>query len=162
VVTFGNTRVIVGDKTTVSGIFAPRLSVSGTGHAHYDLGPENPSVLVLGPYLVRAATAHGSVLQLTGDINATTTIDVFAPKQFTSITWNGAAVHTTRSEIGTLRGAVKFPVAIAAATVPVLADLEWKCADSLPELDDAFDDSTWVLANKTTTQRPQQPTAGKV
>ncbi|KAJ7898549.1 glycoside hydrolase family 35 protein [Mycena olivaceomarginata] len=161
VVTFGNTRVIVGDKTTVSGIFAPRLSVSGTGHAHYDLGPENPSVLVLGPYLVRAATAHGSVLQLTGDINATTTIDVFAPKQFTSITWNGAVVHTTRSEIGTLRGAVKFPVAIAAATVPVLADLEWKCADSLPELDAAFDDSTWVLANKTTTQRPQQPTAGK-
>ncbi|KAJ7209078.1 putative beta-galactosidase [Mycena haematopus] len=161
VVTFANSRVIVGDKKTVSGIFAPRLSVSGTGHSHYDLGPDTPSVLVLGPYFVRAATAHGSVLQLTGDINATTTLDVFAPKQFTSITWNGAVIHTTKSDIGSLRGQVQFPAIIAAAKIPVLADLEWKCADSLPELDPAFDDSTWVLANKTTTQRPQQPTAGK-
>ncbi|KAJ6453970.1 glycoside hydrolase family 35 protein [Mycena sanguinolenta] len=160
VVTFGNSRIIVGDKKTVSGFFAPRLTVSGTGHSHYDLGPDVLSVLVLGPYLVRSATAYGSVLQLTGDLNATTTLDVFAPKEFTSITWNGAVVHTTKSDIGSLRGEVKFPTAIAAATIPVLADLEWKCADSLPELDPAFDDSTWVLANKTTTQRPLQPTAG--
>ncbi|KAF7360949.1 putative beta-galactosidase A [Mycena sanguinolenta] len=161
VVTFGNTRIIVGDKKTVSGFFAPRLTVSGTGHSHYDLGPDVSSVLVLGPYLVRSATAHGPVLQLTGDLNATTTLDVFAPKEFTSITWNGATVQTTKSDIGSLRGEVKFPAAIANATIPVLANLEWKCADSLPELDPAFDDSTWVLANKTTTQRPLQPTAGK-
>ncbi|KAF8167047.1 glycoside hydrolase family 35 protein [Mycena galopus ATCC 62051] len=161
VVSFANTRVIVGDKATVSGFFAPRLSVTGTGHSHYDLGPDVPSVLVLGPYLVRSATAAGSILQLTGDINVTTTLDVFAPKQFTSITWNGAAVHTTQSSIGSLRGQVSLPKAITAAKIPVLADLEWKCSDSLPELDPKFDDSTWVLANKTTTQRPQQPTAGK-
>ncbi|KAF7334698.1 putative beta-galactosidase A [Mycena venus] len=161
IVSFGNTRLIVGDKKTVSGFFAPRLTVTGTGHAHYDLGPSAASVLVLGPYLVRSATAHGSVLQLTGDLNATTTLDVFAPKQFTSVTWNGALVPTSRSAIGSLRGEVAFPKGIAAAEIPVLADLEWKCADSLPELDGAFDDGTWVLANKTSTQRPQQPTAGK-
>jgi hypothetical protein len=162
VVTFANTRIIVGDKKTVSGFFAPRLATSGTGHAHYDLGPDVPSVLVLGPYLVRGATAHGSVLQLTGDLNTTSTLDVFAPKQFTSVMWNGAVVRTTRSAIGSLHGQVGFPAAVAAAKIPVLADLEWTCADSLPELDGGFDDSTWVLANKTTTQRPQQPTAGKV
>lgn len=163
VVSFGSTRVIVGDKKTVSGFWAPRLSTTSlTGHVHYDLTPDIPSVLVLGPYLVRSATAHGSVLQLTGDLNATTTLDVFAPKQFTSVTWNGAPVHITVSSIGSLRGQVGFPAALTAAKIPVLANLAWKCADSLPELDAAFDDSTWVLANKTTTQRPQQPTAGKV
>ncbi|KAJ7772210.1 glycoside hydrolase family 35 protein [Mycena metata] len=163
VVSFGSTRVIVGDKKTVSGFWAPRLSTTSlTGHVHYDLTPDIPSVLVLGPYLVRSATAHGSVLQLTGDLNATTTLDVFAPKQFTSVTWNGAPVHITVSSIGSLRGQVGFPAALTAAKIPVLANLAWKCADSLPELDAAFDDSTWVLANKTTTQRPQQPTAGKI
>ncbi|KAK7017720.1 putative beta-galactosidase A [Favolaschia claudopus] len=161
IVTIGHTRLIIGDKKTVSGFYAPRLSVSGTGHDHYELGPSNPSVLVLGPYLVRSATAHGSVLALTGDLNATTTLDVFAPKRFTSVTWNGASVHTTHSSIGSLRGEVKFSKAIESAKIPVLKDLEWKCADSLPELDSSFDDSTWVLANKTTTQRPQQPTGGK-
>ncbi|KAJ7036014.1 glycoside hydrolase family 35 protein [Mycena alexandri] len=163
VVSFGSTRVIVGDKKTVSGFWAPRLSTTSlTGHAHYDLTPDIPSVLILGPYLLRSATAHGSVLQLTGDLNATTTLDVFAPKQFTSVTWNGAPVHITVSSIGSLRGQVGFPAALAAAKIPVLANLAWKCSDSLPELDGAFDDSTWVLANKTTTQRPQQPTAGKI
>ncbi|KAJ7176384.1 glycoside hydrolase family 35 protein [Mycena crocata] len=163
VITLGNTRLIVGDKKTVSGMWAPRLSTASlTGHVHYDLTPEIPSVLILGPYFVRSATAHGSVLQLTGDLNATTTLDVFAPKQFKSVTWNGAAVHTTLSPIGTLRGNVAFPAKVAAVSVPVLADLDWSCADSLPELDAAFDDSTWVLANKTSTQRPQKPTAGKL
>ncbi|KAJ7128422.1 glycoside hydrolase family 35 protein [Mycena epipterygia] len=163
VVTFGNTRVIVGDKKTVSGLWAPRLSTTSlTGHVHYDLTPDIPAVFVLGPCLVRSATAHGSVLQLTGDLNATTTLDVFASKTFKTITWNGVPVACTTSPIGSLRGVVGFPASLPAAKIPVLADLEWACADSLPELGAAFDDSTWVLANKTTTQRPQQPTAGKV
>ncbi|KAJ7196639.1 glycoside hydrolase family 35 protein [Mycena pura] len=162
VATFGNTRVIVGDKKTISGLWAPRLSTTSlTGHVHYDLTPDIPSVLVLGPYLVRSATAHGSTLQLTGDLNATATLDVFAPKQFKSVTWNGAAVRATTSALGSLRGTVVFPASLPAAKIPVLADLDWRCADSLPELGAAFDDSTWVVANKTTTQRPQQPTAGK-
>ncbi|KAJ7075303.1 glycoside hydrolase family 35 protein [Mycena belliarum] len=163
VVTFGTTRVIVGDKKTVSGFWAPRLETTDLkGHAHYDLSPAAPSVLVRGPYLVRAATARGSVLHLTGDLNTTTTLDVFAPARFKRITWNGAAVHTKRSALGSLRGTLGVPSALAVAAVPVLADLEWVCADALPELDAAFDDSTWMSANKTSTQRPQQPTAGKL
>ncbi|KAJ6608888.1 putative beta-galactosidase, partial [Mycena sp. CBHHK59/15] len=163
VVTFGNTRVIVGDKKTASGLWAPRLSTTSlAGHVHYDLTPDIPSVFVLGPYFVRSATAHGSVLQLTGDLNATTVLDIFAPKQFKSVTWNGEPVHTSLSLLGSLRGDVAFPASLASATIPVLSKLDWACADSLPELDPAFDDGTWVLANKTSTQRPQQPTAGKL
>ncbi|KAJ7058360.1 glycoside hydrolase family 35 protein [Mycena amicta] len=159
VITFGNTRIIVGDKKTASGLWAPRLST--TGLTNYDLTPDIPSVMVFGPYLVRSATAHGSILQLTGDLNATTTLDIFAPRRFAAVTWNGLPVHVAPSDIGSLRGTVGFPASLPKAKIPVLADLEWKCADSLPELDASFDDSTWTLANKTTTQRPQQPTGGK-
>ncbi|KAF8075232.1 glycoside hydrolase family 35 protein [Lyophyllum atratum] len=161
VVTFGNKRIIVADKKTAAAFWAPRLAVSGTGHAHYDLGPEAASVLVKGPYLVRSAAAQGSTLSLTGDLNSTTVIDVFAPAVFSAVTWNGAAVKVARSDIGSLRGTVTFPTILNSVQVPVLSSLAWKCADSLPELSPTFDDSKWVLANKTSTLRPQKPTAGK-
>ncbi|KAJ7275854.1 glycoside hydrolase family 35 protein [Mycena rebaudengoi] len=163
VVTFGNTRIIVGDKKTVSGFWAPRLSTpKHTSHEHYDVSPEVPSVLVLGPYLVRSADARGSVLHLTGDLNSTTTLDIFAPKAFKTITWNGQTIHTTASPIGSLRGVASFPASLPSAKIPTLSKLDWRCADSLPELNADYDDSTWILANKTSTPRPFQPSAGKI
>lgn len=158
----GSKRIIIVDKKTAGSLWAPRLADGTTGHNHYDLAADIPSVLVKGPYLVRSATAIGAVLALTGDVNSTTIIDVFAPIQFTGFTWNGAAVTTTRSDLGSLRGTVTFPAALNSAVVPVLSQLSWSCADSLPELASGFDDSKWVLANKTSTRRPQKPTAGKV
>jgi len=152
---------MVADKKTASGFYAPRLATDDN-HDHYDVSPEVASVLVQGPYLVRSATANDSTLELTGDINGTTTIDVFAPSQFTALAWNGVAVEVEQSEIGSLRGQLVFPDDLDDAAIPVLGELEWICADSLPELNPGFDDSTWVLANKTETQRPQQPSAGKV
>lgn len=136
--------------------------MTGTGHAHYDLGPDVSSILVNGPYLLRSAAASGSTLHLTGDLNSTTTLDVFAPAKFLAVTWNTVPVRVTRSDIGSLRGSVAFPSNLNTAQVPVLSTLKWSCADSLPELSPQFDDSKWVLANKTSTSRPQKPTAGKV
>lgn len=150
----------MADKKTAAGFWAPRLETTST-HAHYDLSPQVPSVLVHGAYLVRSATVQGSHLVLTGDTNSTTTLDVFAPDQVTSISWNGVALRTSRSEIGSLRASVAFPH-IMEATIPRLEDQKWVCADSLPELAANFDDRDWVQANKTTTFRPQKPTAGKV
>ncbi|KAG6916269.1 hypothetical protein DXG01_007613 [Tephrocybe rancida] len=161
VVTIGKTRIIVADKKTASAFWAPRLAVNGTGLDHYDISPSVPSVLVKGPYLVRSAAAHGSTLQLTGDLNATTTIDVFASRQLTGVTWNGKSVKLAESDIGSLRGTVALPGDLHSVHLPVLSDLEWKCADSLPELNVEYNDSKWVLANKTSTLRPQKPTAGK-
>ncbi|THU81100.1 glycoside hydrolase family 35 protein [Dendrothele bispora CBS 962.96] len=157
---FGNTRVIVADKKTASGLFAPHLTTDDN-HDHYDISPEVPSVLIQGPYLVRSATANDSTLALTGDINGTTTIDVFGPSQFTTITWNGVPIEVEQTDIGSLRGQLEFPDGLEDVSIPVLQELEWICADSLPELNPDFDDSAWVIANKTETQRPQQPSAGK-
>ncbi|KAG5637397.1 hypothetical protein H0H81_004705 [Sphagnurus paluster] len=161
-INFGNKRIIVADKKTASAFWAPRLAVSGTDYAHYDLGPEAASVLVKGPYLVRSAAVEGDTLQLTGDLNSTTVVDVFAPAAVTSVTWNGATVTVAPSDIGSLRGSISFPTALNSVEVPALSTLTWKCVDSLPELDLKFDDSDWVLANKTSTSRPQKPSVGKV
>ncbi|KAG5637395.1 hypothetical protein H0H81_004703 [Sphagnurus paluster] len=162
VINFGSKRIIVADKKTASAFWAPRVAVSGTDYAHYDLGPRAASVLVKGPYLVRSAAIKGNTLQLTGDLNSTTVIDVFAPAAVTSVTWNGALVTVAQSDIGSLRGSVSFPSALNSVQVPALSTLTWKCADSLPELGPRFDDSKWVLASKTSTLRPQKPSAGKL
>ncbi|KAF8996419.1 glycoside hydrolase family 35 protein [Cyathus striatus] len=156
VVEVGNARVIVADKKTASGFWAPRLTGSH-GFTQYDASPDVPSVLISGAYLVRDATAKGSTLALNGDINGTTTIDVFASSRFNSITWNGGPLHVVNSDIGSLRAQVAFPGQLNDVNIPVLEDLSWKCADSLPELSPDFDDSTWVVANKTSTKRPQKP-----
>lgn len=168
VVTFGKVRAIIADKKYAGGFWAPRLeTATATGHARYDLTPDIPSVLVHGPYFVRSASASGSTLNLKGDINGTTTIDIYAPAQFTSFTWNGSPLSVEKADVGSLRGTISLPAAISReavlAKIPKLSGLEWRCKDSLPELESGFDDGAkgWVAANKTSTTRPQKPSAGK-
>ena len=78
------------------------------------------------------------------------------------MTWNGEPVALEETDIGSLRGSVTLPDALSDVTVPLLSDVDWVCADSLPELALDFDDSDWVVADKTSTGRPQKPFAGKV
>ncbi|KAF7422991.1 hypothetical protein PC9H_011155 [Pleurotus ostreatus] len=162
VATFNNKRIIVADKKSASGFWAPRLSTSSAdGVSHYAPTPDVPSILVHGPYLVRSATIRGRTLALTGDLNATTTIQVFAGADVRSVSWNGAPVNVRRSELGSIQGVLSFPRSLSTVEIPNLQNIQWRCADSLPELEPNFDDTDWVVANKTSTTRPQQPTAGK-
>lgn len=161
IISFGNTRVFVADKKSASAFWAPKIGNEGD-HSRYDVSPDVPSVLIRGPYLVRSVSSQGSTLAFEGDINGTTTIDVFAPARYRSVTWNGATIEVAKSELGGLRGVIRFPGELEGVHVPSMADVEWSCADSLPELALDYDDSDWVLANKTITKRPQQPFSGKV
>ncbi|TDL23066.1 putative beta-galactosidase [Rickenella mellea] len=154
---FGSTKIIVFDKATALTWWNPRLT--GAGKTPYDVAPDVPSVLIGGPYLVRNATQVGSGLALTGDLNVTTTLDVIASTTIKSITWNGKSLKLSRSAFGSLRATLPFGVKTPA--VPNLKDATWLCEDSLPEIKDGFDDSSWVTANKTSTLRPLQPTGGK-
>ncbi|KAJ8075272.1 hypothetical protein PM082_019608 [Marasmius tenuissimus] len=167
--TFGNKKVIVTDKETAYGFWAPRLTTS-TPNEQYDLTSDVPSVLLTGPYLVREASVEeeGKTLNLVGDLNGTeteTVVEIYAPTSFESVTWNGQALSVEKTDVGTLKGSVTPPSELADVEVPVLSELEWACADSLPELQAGFDDSTggWVVANKTETNRPakDKPLAGK-
>lgn len=78
---------------------------------------------------------------MTGDVVNATTLEVFAPKAVTSITWNGKAVKTHRTEYGSLKGQLSAPKSV---TLPEFGS--WKSKDSLPERLPGYDDSgsAWV------------------
>lgn len=156
----GSVTVLVVDKHTALSFWNIRLPSSS--HTQYDQAPDVPSVLVFGPYLVRNATLNGAgnTLALQGDLNATTTLDIVAPPTVKTVTWNGQIVKTQKSSIGTLRGQLTFN--LEDPELPSLRAADWACADSLPEIQDGFDDSDWVNANKTSTDRPYPPLGGKV
>ena len=158
-VSLGTATIFIADKRTALSFWNVHLPTPNV--STYDRAPDVPSVFVFGPYLVRNATLsqEGRVLALHGDINATTTLDLVAPPSVERVTWNGLSVPVVRSHLGTLQGTLPF-----SATPPELPDLraaEWLCADALPEIQDDFDDSDWVTANKTSTARPYKPFAGK-
>ncbi|KAF8320898.1 glycoside hydrolase family 35 protein [Clavulina sp. PMI_390] len=156
VVTVGSIKVLVVDKHTAYTFAQPRLEAEG----YFNVGPATSSVLIYGPYLVREATLSGSTLSIVGDINATTTINVFAPKSVRSISWNGTPLSTKTNSVGALSATIAFKYSSIAA-LPSLTTAEWLCHDTLPEKAVSFDDSTWTVANKTSVLRPDKPIGGK-
>lgn len=164
------------DKQTAYSFWSPRLKSA----PYFNIGPASSAVLVHGPYLVRNATlsTDGHTLSFVGDINSTTTIDIFAPSSVNTFKWNGKTIITEKTIYGASSGTIKFNYS-AGQSLPSLSTASWKCQDSFPEsqlyvllstmrrhwthnLSSTFDDSAWVTANKTTTLRSQKPTAGTV
>jgi beta-galactosidase GanA len=111
-------------------------------------------VLVRGPALVRHAVATGGALALTGDIQEESPLEVWAPK-LARVTWNGAAVATTRTASGSLEATAPLP-GPAAVTLPALTG--WRSAPGSPEAAPNYDDSGWQAidrrANASTTAAP--------
>lgn len=158
VVSFGSTMVIIVDKETASTFWNPRLAHPTVP---FDASATVPSVIVMGPYLVRNASITDSTLSLFGDINATSPITFIAPKSVKQLTWNRKQVpFTTDRTTGFKSGSLEF--SLSRPSIPDLQKAKWTCVDSLPEIQSSFDDSSWVNASKTSTQRPLQPFAGEV
>ncbi|PPQ66179.1 hypothetical protein CVT24_000156 [Panaeolus cyanescens] len=129
----------------------------------------NSSILVGGPHLVRAASISGGTqLKLRGDLKEDVALTVIAPKAVKSITWNdqpvaldpraGGLISKNRGAfVGKLR--VREVVKGAGVKVPKLSG--WKFKDSLPEVSSSgFDDSEWIVANKTSSNIPHPPVYG--
>lgn len=87
---------------------------------------------------------------MTGDIVNATTLEVFAPKAVNSITWNGKALHTQRTDYGSLKGSIAAPKKV---TLPSFGS--WKSKDSLPERLTTYDDSGAAWVGKCYLQQPQ-------
>jgi hypothetical protein len=100
-------------------------------------------------YLVRSASGNGSNLDISGDTNQTTSIEIHAAEAFTSFTWNQSPLQVTQGADGIWRGQIDGPPELVPFQIT-----NWTHADSLPEIDPSFDDSTWVVANKTSTVNP--------
>ncbi|KAF1962787.1 putative beta-galactosidase B [Byssothecium circinans] len=141
-------KVIVADKPTAYLFWAPNLSDD-------PFAPVDKSILVQGPYLVRSATINGSTLSLTGDVNKNTVVEVFAPKNTTSLSWNGKAVDATLTSWGSL----KATITAHNGTITLPSLHSWKVQDNLPERLASYDDSgeAWIEADHKTTPNPLKP-----
>ena len=103
-------------------------------------------VLVRGSHLLRtaASSADGSTVALTGDNGTDPGIEVFTSAS--AVTWNGKAMQTQPTSSGSLTG--QIPTA-AAVQLPGLTN--WKHQQESPEAQPGFDDSSWQVADKMTT-----------
>ncbi|MFE1754825.1 beta-galactosidase [Streptomyces anandii] len=124
--------LLVGDKAT-AGTFWRQDTATGP-------------VLVRGTHLLRTATSGdgGRTVALTGDNADDKNIEVFTSARH--VTWNGRALTTHTTATGSLTG--QIPVA-SPVHLPVLTN--WKHAEESPEAAPAFDDSSWQVADRTTT-----------
>jgi beta-galactosidase GanA len=107
-------------------------------------------VLVRGPALLRSATADGSILHLAGDTVVAGDVEVFAPEPV--IFWNGHLVYTRTTASGSRLGTLAGPQPV---TLPALTG--WKYAPENPESAAGFDDSTWPVADRTTSNSTTKP-----
>ncbi|WEO93383.1 beta-galactosidase [Streptomyces sp. FXJ1.172] len=124
--------LLVGDKATAETFWRQDTAT----------GP----VLVRGTHLLRTATGldGGHTVALTGDNADDKNIEVFTSADH--VTWNGSALKTRATATGSLTG--EIPVA-APVHLPALTN--WKHADESPEAAPGFDDSSWQVADRATT-----------
>jgi hypothetical protein len=111
-------------------------------------------IFVMGPYLVRSASVPGGTVAVVGDNANTTTIEVYAGSSVDTISWNGKDLATTKTPYGSLTASIDGTTD-RKIILPELAS--FKAADSSPEVQPSYDDSNWVVANKTTTLSPVKP-----
>ncbi|PIL34786.1 hypothetical protein GSI_02573 [Ganoderma sinense ZZ0214-1] len=153
--------VFFADPVTAATFWAPPVksqtadTVRGL-ESYWQFGT-NTTVLVGGPYLVRNATISEGTLALRGDLNASVPLTVVAPPSVKEVTWNGERVDV-RAEGALLTGWLAQSVSVSEVKVPALTG--WKFADSLPEIQAEFDDSSWTVANKTKTNIEVKPLFG--
>ncbi|KAL1742367.1 glycoside hydrolase family 35 protein [Schizophyllum fasciatum] len=148
----GRIVLLLLDKDAARTWSAPDIAGEGGFGKFFSVGT-NESVLVGGPYLVRGGSIDGEMLALTGDLNGTTNVEIFAPASVSKVTWNGATLDLESGSRGSLTGT------IAVGDQPIeLPNLDgWKVSGSLPEIDPAFDDSGWITADLTETNYTNLP-----
>lgn len=119
----------------------------------------NSTVIVKAGYLLRAAAVEGSTLNLIGDVNATTEIEVVAAPVgcCNSITFNSATLKT-----GSCKDSRRLSAVVDYKTPPLdlprLSQLDWRYLDSLPEIQPNYDDSRWKACNLTASNNPRNLT----
>lgn len=121
------------------------------------------TVIANGGYLLRTATKSGTALYLTGDLNATTTLEIIAGLPGSNnIYFNGAKVPGVKSANGRLSATLDYSP--PTLHIPDLASLDWKYLDSLPEVSSTttYDDSAWTKADHPNTTNDARDDYGNV
>ncbi|OGM40835.1 putative beta-galactosidase [Aspergillus bombycis] len=119
--------------------------------------PSKDLIIVKAGYLVRTAIIQNNLLVLSGDLNATTAIEVIStPQEVHGVVFNDQLLNTTLSSRGKLHGLIQYnPPTIS---LPTPHDLEWRYLDSLPEIGPSYDDEAWTVLNQSWTNNPRNLT----
>lgn len=151
-ITFGNFEVLLLWRNDAYNYWTAELEAPAPIGNYSSMTKSN--VIVKAGYLIRGAIIVGQELSLTGDVNATTNVEVIAaPSSLTSITFNGQRLNCARSSQGRLTGTVDYQV--PSIQLPQFSGEVWKSIDSLPEIKQSYDDSLWTIANHTTSNNDQ-------
>jgi len=101
-------------------------------------------------YLLRNASVTGTNLNIVGDLNATATLEVLsgAPSGLAMLNFNGKPLTFKQDKATTIISA-QLMYTTPQFYLPALTN--WKQVDSLPEIQNNYDDSAWTVANLTRT-----------
>jgi beta-galactosidase GanA len=115
-------------------------------------------VIAKAGYLLRTATVSGNSLYITGDLNATTTLEIIGglPAKDSSVYFNNQPVSIIDSWYGAVAAVVPFKAPMV--SLPSLPSLTWKYIDSLPEIQPSYDDAAWTACSLTTSNNPRNLT----
>ena len=117
--------------------------------------PSKSLSIIKAGYLIRSAKIDDGQLLLSGDINATTTVEIISsPSTVQSISMNGQRLQTTRSTLGNIQATVLFDE--PNLQLPQLSSASWKSIDSLPEIQSTYDDSLWTPCSHNSTTNNQR------
>lgn len=106
---------------------------------------------------MRNAVVQGNTLAFTGDVNATTTLEVIggAPSRLSKLTFNGVSIPFTVTKSKTITASLKYSK--PSLNLPDLSRVKWKYLDSLPEIQSTYSDSAWTAANLKKTYNTLRP-----
>lgn len=132
------------------------VSTLGVNSYSHDATPSSELIVNAG-YLIRTASIENGKINLVGDVNATTIIEVLggAHEGITELTFNGINIPSKLDRNGFLSGTVGFVK--PEIKLPDMNTLTWKYVDSLPELKASYDDSLWTDADHTETNNTYWP-----
>ncbi|KAH0612850.1 uncharacterized protein H6S33_009230 [Morchella sextelata] len=151
VVQFDGFKVVMVDRGVAWKTWVPKLNKD-------PLAGLDKNLIVHGPRLVRKAVISKNELQLSGDTSDETELLVHAPKNIKSLTWNGKKISKfSRSKAGILTATLAGPKLTEKDVLSQLNSGSWKYKDSLPEVFPEYDDSKWIVANKTASPNPTKP-----
>ncbi|MFG1683924.1 beta-galactosidase [Nonomuraea sp. NPDC049269] len=108
------------------------------------------SVLVRGTSLLRSADVRGDTVSLRADSARAGDVEVFGTAR--ALVVNGEKVAATSTPSGSLLGSLPGPRPVR---LPALT--RWRTMAEAPEAVPGFDDSTWTVADHTTTAIPYAP-----
>ncbi|KAK4200610.1 glycoside hydrolase superfamily [Triangularia verruculosa] len=116
------------------------------------------SIIVYGGYLIRTASEtwlEGFVntgLLITADFNQTTTLEIMnVPSRAQTLTVNQVPVNFTVNDHDNWVVTIDYKDPSNVGSIPdLVTDVEWHYRDSLPELQESYDDSGWLSAVLTT------------